>query len=400
MGKMYSLLQVELIYTSQPKHQIPLSTLPDGLTALNEIRLTFFNFKDRAQIETVLPINGPMSNVAILVLQCQTNVTVYCGLNSIYYNQTRLQQLFPNLQTFSIAGAYPLSEGDDVRFPWAANRMPLPLNLSKSVYEKNLIRQDSASEDNLNTRSLVFDSHTGLNVSHVCPLDHDKLDYILLKRLGQIELPADCFQPTVSAPSQLRYLDLSSSYIGTLHNNTFKNLTALHILIMVNCKLTELQVGLFDYLVNLRVLDLNRNSISHLYKNLFAKLMLLEHLYINHNNISVIDYPSFPHFSLNLRFVDMANNVLTSFPPDCFSLPRLIRCDLDHNNIRASDEKELKQMVELFDPIKLYFVQPLPYYGAERRASDVGPIHENDQCHISVRNNTIKTFGFKSSWPL
>ena len=276
--------------------------------------------------------------------------------------------------------------------------MNLPLNLTHSKFRQRLVRDGHGLQSNNGDiiRTLVVNISAPVAVEKVCTYDR-QLNTIILEGINVSYIPIDCFTPTKDKPSSTYFLDLSQNPLEHIENGTFTGLSKLESLHIRCCKLKSLQVGVFDDLTNLKLLNLDYNQLTRLSAGLFTKLASLEKLFLHYNHIHHIEHQTFPIYSHNLTFIDMKNNKLEVFPYDCLTLPNLDLCDCTNNKISMENFTEI---ISYFNPVKMYFVQPLAYYGETYNPTDVAIMHEAEQAEISLRNNNANRPTFSNSWSL
>ena len=401
VGELYSLLEVEMILTSQPLFvQETISNQLPGLSDVGFISINILNSIIKLSLHSILPYeNVSMKSVGSLEVQCYSeSITanrVYCDRGTIAYQPSLLQLIFPHLQTLSLGGVYPQDTGSNLSFPWDESNKKLPLNLSESRLNQELPNDKTHLKlRGIFSRSYAIVNNIGLNVSNFCPF-HRPLNVIILGRNALRNIPSDCFTPSSTELSTLQILDLSRNDIVKFQYGIFDRLESLEVLHAPDCKLKEVQTGLFDDLVRLKVLNLDKNAIQSLGAGLFSKLKSLEELYLHNNNISHMEHQTLPIYSLNLVMVDLRWNRLKDLPADCFTLPNLYACDCRMNEISL---KNLMNTVAQFDPIKMAMVEPLAYYGQSYSRIKVGGMHQTAQTTFSLVGNKVKTIEFNNSW--
>ena len=408
VGEKYHLLDVEVvIYHST--HSISLRNAQTQLKGLSELRylsLSFINLTAHGNVQDVLPYKSlPMRTLASLIIQCinlipenPVNLKRYCTKREISQNLTILRSLYPHLQALSLSGVRITDTRTKLEFPWDNQTMILPLNLTHSKFRQRLVRDGHGLQSNKSeiVRTLMVNVTSPVAIEKVCPYDR-QLNTLVLEGIKLLYVPADCFTPSTSKQSTLYFLELSQNPLSRIENGTFTGLRRLESLHIRCCELQDLQVGLFDDLTNLKLLNLDYNQLTKLQAGIFSKLISLEKLYLHYNHLLHVDHQSFPIYSHNLTFIDLKNNRLGSFPYDCLTLPNLNRCDCANNNISMNN---FTKVMSYFDPIRMYFVQPLAYYGETYNPTDVAIMHEAEQAEINLRNNTVKRFLFNDSWSL
>jgi len=86
-------------------------------------------------------------------------------------------------------------------------------------------------------------------------------------------------------------IDLSERSIDSIDINTFKGYNSLEKLYLEDNKLSQLEYGLFNHLLNLRELWLQSNNIVSINRNVFKGLNKLEKVCLSDNPISEM-FPS------------------------------------------------------------------------------------------------------------
>lgn len=406
MGEKHKLIEVEIIRNSTTL-QMPKSSekFLTGLAELGYLSFNFLNYTNAKYIDDILPYKDiRMHTVGSLVIQCLEGIPktdlprTYClWKHQLNLNKSRLPVLFPELQTLYLSAVYSTELGRKLQFPWYNETMKLPFNLSHSIFRQKLApdgyHQKFGSQKFV--RTLGIAGSPSIEIDHICPFEQ-RLNTIVFEYNQLRSVPSECFLSREGVPSLLYYLDLTGNVLVRLHDRTFMGLNRLETLTLRRSQIIDLQAGLFDDLVNLQQLDLDHNSLTFLRAGIFSKLVSLKLLFIHDNDLYYIEDSSFPIYSPNLTFVDLRWNKLHTFPYDCLKLVNLNLCDCDHNNISIN----LMEIMKHFDPIQMYFVQPLAFHSESYKPTDVGIMHENDQSEIRLRNNSIRTIHFHSSWTL
>ncbi|XP_046748582.1 lutropin-choriogonadotropic hormone receptor isoform X1 [Diprion similis] len=122
--------------------------------------------------------------------------------------------------------------------------------------------------------------------------------------------------PTLTECSDLRVLDLTSNMISSLSGQPFRNLSALHDLLLSNNNLRSLPGDGFDGLFKLQVLNLESNYIEYIHPDTFRENKHLEDLNLG-NNV----FPTLPTAGLSqlLHLKTFNNPALKEFPaPEMF----------------------------------------------------------------------------------
>ena len=355
-------------------------------------------------VESVLPYGThPMKTLASLIVQCVNEVPkksahlkMYCSEKEVMQNTTILRQLFPHLQALSLSGIYLTDSRAELNFPWDNQSMNISLNMMHSKFRQRLVTDGHSQHlDSYKiVRTLVVNVTAPVFIEKICPYDR-QLNTIVLEGLNLVYIPLDCFTPSRSKPSILYFLELSENPLTDIANGTFMGLTKLESLHIRYCKLEDLQEGLFDDLTSLKLLNLDFNRLKRLRAGVFSKLISLEKLFLHYNELYHVEHRAFPVYSHNLTFVDLKHNKLEIFPYDCLTLPNLDLCNCANNSISIDN---LTEVMSYFNPVKMYFVQPLAYYGETYNPTDVAIMHEADQAEVNLRNNNAKSVIFNSSW--
>ena len=404
-------MHIETIITPISPPSVPKQTkqitsdqdLPVSFNSLSIIEITFLNITTPVHAEMYFPTDHlPMESVGSLSIQCFENemrADSKCIQPAATFNHTKLAELYPRLQSLTLTGVFPLNTTSNLSFPWDPLPMTLPFNLTRSNSHPQLYmeRYSTPVKNSRFIRSLVVVGNLQFDISQVCPYDK-QLDVLVVRNYRFSTIPADCFRPIAETISTLAYLDLTANHMVELSSDTFKGLQSLVELQLSSNHLTQLKLGLFDDLTNLRTLNLDNNRLTSIKTGTFTKLISLNRLYMHENHLSIIEHQSLPTYSHNLTFLDFRWNNLEKLPFDCITLPNLDLCDCDHN--RRLSIQNLSEIISYFDPVRMYLVQPLAYYGETFSHTDVGLMHETDQSEISLRDSAVTSINYNSSWPL
>ena len=408
LGTKVHLLHIETIITpsSPPQTQQlpPLSTIPVGLMDVGFIQLTFVNITEPTNIEPYLmSTNIPLSSVGSLSIQCfegDKRANRNCTKPVVNFNHTKLPELYPYLQSLTLVGVFPLQKDSNLSFPWDQGLKVLPLNLTHSMFEQQLYSDGYISQrgDNKYSRALVIIGDMRMDVTNICPYKRH-LNVFALKHYGLKSIPSDCFAAAFEEKSHLFYVDLSWNYLTELPPVLIRGLETLTDLHIAHNPIRNLEVGTFDDLIKLRTLNMDYNDIQEIKAGTFSKLISLKRFFFHGNfNLTKIEYGSLPTFSHNLTFIDLRWCNLLTLPVDCITLPNLDLCDCDHNHKLSI--ANLWDIISYFDPVRMYLVQPLAYYGETYNHGSVGLMHETDQSELSLRDCHVTKIDFNSSWPM
>eukprot|EP00057_Strongylocentrotus_purpuratus_P021734 XP_011676208.1 PREDICTED: slit homolog 2 protein-like [Strongylocentrotus purpuratus] len=107
----------------------------------------------------------------------------------------------------------------------------------------------------------------------------------------------------------LHELDLTDCRIPQIDSGIFRNLTSLTDLLLAKNLIKIIPAKAFQDLQNLRNLNLTSNYITVIEKQLFSRTSSLQYLYLQNNQISTID--SFTLLPTSLKVLIIANNPFT-----------------------------------------------------------------------------------------
>ncbi|XP_023222992.1 toll-like receptor 2 [Centruroides sculpturatus] len=177
----------------------------------------------------------------------------------------------------------------------------------------------------------------------------------------EFSLPARSY----SAPSNLKILILSKTYITHLQRGSFASFSHLRYLYLSECHLASIPEGTFDNLTSLVSLDLSRNRLEIIEDDIFVVLHSLQYLnlssnrfyfipqssinflfnlrFLNLENNAVKYLSNFSH--LNLRYLNLRNNRIKEFTNESIDLPLLENLDISSNLI-SNFSKELLEILQ------------------------------------------------------
>lgn len=351
-----------------------------GLENILRLQFTFFDLAETVLTNGILPYST-MPHVGELSVQCRNFSRFYqdCmpGLVSVDLNQ--LQKMLPNLQALELSSVTPLTSGGPVPFPWSHEPIFFPFNLTSSLY---LQRYHGSCYKLRLCRLLSLNVSSGLADSFNLTGTMDQLSF---RFINLTLIPAEISTQV----RNLTYIDLSENNILAVENDSLSNLAEVEELVLLNNCITKLAEGSFDALISLRILDMSGNNLTVLQPGIFLRLVSLETFLISSNFLTTMDHTALPIGSLNLAYIDVRYNQLTSIPSVCFTLPNLQRCDCDHNWNLTLDSWNF--LVEHFDPIKMLMVDAEAFY--DDPYGECNPIirHRPQQSIISIRDcNTTR----------
>lgn len=150
--------------------------------------------------------------------------------------------------------------------------------------------------------------------------------------------------------------DLSNNKLKILKNQTFIGATHLNILNLNYNKISEIQIGAFTKLSSLSELKLSFNELKSIDSNLFSDLLELNYLHLDNNQIEVIEATTFLK-NVELRDLKLNNNFVKALAPETIPL------NLKSLNIGSNELIELENYgnVELLtvekNQLKKLFIQ-------------------------------------------
>ncbi|XP_049631582.1 platelet glycoprotein V [Suncus etruscus] len=177
--------------------------------------------------------------------------------------------------------------------------------------------------------------------------------------------------PALGLPANLTHLVLHSLRPGTLRDDSFRGMTVLQRLILVDSPVARVAPGAFDDLRRLKTLRLSRDGLVQLPRGLLARLEQLEQLFLDRNALRSLEPDAFAplarlqelslsHNRLSalpaalfaglgrLRALDLSANALAHLPPGLFgALGRLERLALHDNQLAALDAGLLRALRSL-----------------------------------------------------
>lgn len=407
LAEQVTLFEVDSLFTS-PKYAIQPVRGVHKLSSLSSIlQLTFFNAHftetEPISITDLLPntTQTRMPNVAILGVRCaQLTVSlshVPCERGNLLVDPVQLQGAFPSLQSLSL-DAITLTDTEKLGFPWSQTSYRLPFQLKYSLFQQRLYKERSAelSDAHFVYRMLTLVHVSRLNITGICDGLVGSLNGISIAKSNlSTSMPHDCFRNI----SNLTYIDLGNlgNFLKeSIPESLFSGLTNLATLYLGRLKIEYLPHNIFAGLTKLKILYLNHNTLERIEKGSLRFLYSLERLYLQGNNLVEVERGSLPIYSNNLIYIDVKRNRLNSVPLDCLALPKLDKCDCDHNNISLGN---LQELVEHYDPIRMQQVSPISYYMAPREGEDEGAVHQPSQSIISLRYCNVSEVSFNMSWP-
>ena len=371
------------------------------LFGLAELRIIFTsNVRQKIEIEKLLPTQGQMTSVTVLVLHCvkDTEAPESCLPGQITYDSTDLQHRFPQLQSLAIQYVYPQKISAKLMFPWDPEPYPLPHGLHSSNYYQHLsYHTKHEHRNNLTRRVLSITNISNFDIDSVCD-SSGSLNELVLRSNNISSIPSGCFQSL----KDLYYLDLSWNPYKQLPKDLFRGLVDLEKLYIRHTNLESLEPGTFDDLGNLDILSIDYHNITFLPPGIFANLSKLRVLSMHNGSLENISHSdqqghngSLPVGSWRMVTVDFRWNKLTEFVYDCYKFPSLMICDLGHNYISL---EYISRLFDAVDPVFLGLAKPLAIHGEPADILLSNNFHEILQTKISLQDNNITKLGFFDMW--
>lgn len=133
----------------------------------------------------------------------------------------------------------------------------------------------------------------------------------------------------------------ASNNFSLIKNKMFSNLSMLASLLLMDCRISEIESNAFielenlqnlnlnlnnlrefhpftfRRLINLKILALKSNFIEKLDKNTFIFNTNLQHLYLDRNRIKIIEVRTFQSL-INLKELSLSNNLISAIEPKTF----------------------------------------------------------------------------------
>ncbi|CAO1409227.1 unnamed protein product [Diamesa tonsa] len=135
----------------------------------------------------------------------------------------------------------------------------------------------------------------------------------------------------------LIFLNLPSSALNYLDENSFKNTSSLEELYLGYGNINSLKNGTFIEALNLRLLYLNNNKLRTIDIDAFARLIQLKYLNLDDNELTHIHPQIFQNLT-NLLGLSLANNYLTELHISTFQqFKNLEELDLSGNHFKSLD---------------------------------------------------------------
>ncbi|XP_055954422.1 toll-like receptor Tollo [Patella vulgata] len=350
---------------------VELEISDSGLTSFPEIR-------DLDHLEVLNISNNGLESYGMFEKNCEVaNLSLkhidFSG--NAFKTFPNLSNCAPNLISLKICHGAPLK---------------LETNLNDLGYLESLDLTGTILEGHIgNLRNL-----TKLNVLHLVgvgqmleffPRDHPKLKELHLQNV----YPDDKLIWELGHLPDLTQLKLIKCNITSLPSSTFLNLTLLEDLDLSDNRISSVEPGLLDDLVNLRHLNLSHNAITHVYKGTFTPPGLTK-LDISVNQIKFITQGSFDNLT-DLIQLNLTSNKIASLPKNIFQhLISLENLFLKRNTLKALPSFSKCTKLTHLD-LKDNLLNGLTSTSFEGLVSLVG---------ISVRNNSlffVSSMAFKDS---
>ncbi|XP_040921905.1 toll-like receptor 13 [Toxotes jaculatrix] len=209
----------------------------------------------------------------------------------------------------------------------------------------------------------------------------------------------------------LTKLDLNRNYISQIDNGAFASLVSLKKLNLNNNKLVQLGENLFDGLTNLtelrmignrikavastsfkaltslKFLDISHNKLHHMttVHSILQHLPHLRELYIKNNNLTTFQSWELTNRSLQLQYLDLSQNPITTFTVTANVFPNLTWFNIGG----SSSKKQMKWDVR--DNTSFSRVSSLDIGGLQMAFSDMKTLLETVNSSLtSLRMNAMK----------
>lgn len=135
-------------------------------------------------------------------------------------------------------------------------------------------------------------------------------------------------------------LNLTSSNINVLKNQSFVGLVFMRNLILQDNLIKSIPTGVFTGIKELRTLNLEGNKIESLEKDGFIQLLKLEVLRLTRNEIKAINNDSFRGLN-SLLEVDLSFNKISSIKNIFNNLKTIKKIDISQNNINSIEMRDI-----------------------------------------------------------
>ena len=136
-------------------------------------------------------------------------------------------------------------------------------------------------------------------------------------KLGSNNLPRLLSSSFPSTIYSLKRLNLSDNRIDAIEDNSFKQLSELQDLYLSQNRLRELSANSFSGLLELKLLDLSNNFLEQVPTDAILKLKNLKKLKLGSNNIQTLEDIFGPGELMNLEYLDLSRNMITSLTAPC-----------------------------------------------------------------------------------
>ncbi|XP_041377533.1 leucine-rich repeat and fibronectin type-III domain-containing protein 5-like [Gigantopelta aegis] len=181
-----------------------------------------------------------------------------------------------------------------------------------------------------------------------------------------------------------------------------KNVSAIHLLNLVNNNLTGLLSQAFRGLDHLVTLDVSYNDVSRVEAGVFSGLHRLQYLNLSHNNIQTLPRRVFHDVSL-LKVVNLGSNQLETIPQDVFHVLRKVEViDLASNrlsyltSVHFQDLERLKELNLAGNWFRIFHYDLMPVFHSIPRIN----LSENPfdcSCAVMALRNTIDELAITSN---
>uniref|UniRef100_A0A8B9L107 TIR domain-containing protein n=1 Tax=Astyanax mexicanus TaxID=7994 RepID=A0A8B9L107_ASTMX len=198
-----------------------------------------------------------------------------------------------------------------------------PVNLTASCNNRELNTVPQNLPDQ--TRVLDFSNNKLLNIK--------KTDFTHLTVLRQLNVSHNLIQDIEDGAfvslTSLMELNLAYNKLTTISSGCFQNLFNLTLLRLDENNITYITASAFVPLISLVMLNLSGNNLIHIYQAQPAfQLLHIQELYMGRNGFSYFQSSEVSNTSLNLKVLDLSQNLLEVFKMTADIFPQLESLDL------------------------------------------------------------------------
>ncbi|KAI0224172.1 hypothetical protein LSAT2_024812, partial [Lamellibrachia satsuma] len=150
--------------------------------------------------------------------------------------------------------------------------------------------------------------------------------------------------------AELGMLDLQRNNIAHIGRTDFSQNTRLNTILLNSNRITDVESGTFDHIVELQEVDLSNNSLETIGGQLFRDLKYLTKVRLTANKIKHIDMNAF--VNVHLHLLDLSHNDITTVLNSAFVTTSVISLNLSNcqiGNIPFGFLSSLKQQLITLD---------------------------------------------------